>query len=92
MAGSVQVNRNLQGRSAALWPVQGAGGASVRERWSRVHARHAEHCKWDVAAKDLPTHSMVSRNGQLGVQQLVMRKGNDACHAVVLSRFDLNTN
>ena len=31
------------------------------------------------------------RNGLLGAQQLVRRKGDDACHADMLSSFDLDT-
>ena len=55
VAGAAQAERNLKGRPAALFPLQGASGASMRERWSSLHARYAEHCKWDAAGKDLPT-------------------------------------
>ena len=91
VAGAGQAERNLQGRPAALCPLQGACGASVRERWRSLHARYAEQCKWDAAAKDLPTEFLDSKNGLLGAQQLVRRKGDDACHADMLSSFDLDT-
>ena len=97
MAGAGQAERNLQGRPAALCPLQGARGASVRERgagymwWSSLHERYAEQCGWDAAAKDLLTEFLDSRQGLLRAQQLVTRKGDDACHADVLSGFDLNT-
>ena len=71
--------------------LQGASGASVWARWRSLHARYAEQCKWDAAAKDLSTEFLDSRNGLLGAQQLVARKGDDACHADMLSSFDLNT-
>ena len=45
VAGAGQAERNLKGRPAALWPLQGAGGASVRERWRSLHGRYAEQCK-----------------------------------------------
>ena len=90
-AGSGQAERNLKGRPAALCPQQRAGCASVRERWRSLHARYAEQCNWDAAVKDLPTEFPDGKNGVLGAQQLVRRKGDDACHAAVLSGFDLNT-
>ena len=71
--------------------MHGASGASMRERWSSLHARYAEECKWDAAAKDLPTEFRDSRNVVLGAQQLETRKGNDAFHADILSTFGLNT-
>ena len=90
MPGAGQAERNLKG-PAALYPLQGAGGASMRERWRSLHARYAEQCKWDAAAKDLPTDVLDSKNRLLGAQQLVRRKGDDACRADMLSGFDLNT-
>ena len=63
----------------------------MRERWSILHDRYAEECKRDAAAKDLPTEFLDSRNGVLGAQQIVKRKGDDASHADMLSRFHLNT-
>ena len=90
MAGAVQTERSLKRRPAALCPLHGASGASVRERWSSLHTRYAEQCKWDAAAKDLPTEFLDSKNGLLGAQQLVTRLGDDACHADMLSSFDLN--
>ena len=42
VAGAGQAARNLKGLPAVLCPVQGASGASVRERWSSLHARYAE--------------------------------------------------
>ena len=93
------VRRSL-GRSVRGWrwpsraQPEGAPGCalpSVRERWCSLHARHAEQCKWDAAAKDLPTEFLDSKNGLLGAQQLVRRKGDDACHADMLSSFDLDT-
>ena len=76
--------------SCAL-PSARACGAFVRERWHSLHARYAEQCKWDAAAKDPPTDFLDSKNGLLGAQQLVRRKGDDACHADMLSSFDLDT-
>ena len=90
VAGAGQAERNLKGCRAALCPLQGASGASVRERWRSLHARYAEQCKWDAAAKDLPTEFLDSKYGLLGAQQLVRRKGDDACHAGMLSSFDLD--
>ena len=84
MPGAGQAERNLKGRPAALCPLQGAGGASVRERWRSLHARYAEECKWDAAARDLPTEFLDSKNGLLVAQQLLRRKGDDACHADML--------
>ena len=69
-----QAERNLKGRPAALCPLQGAGGASVRERWRSLHARYAEQCKWDAAAKDLTTEFLDSKHGLLGAQQLVRKR------------------
>ena len=63
----------------------------MRERWRSLHARHAEQCKCGAAAKDLPTEFLDSKNGLLGAQQLVRRKGDDACPADLLSSFDLAT-
>ena len=63
----------------------------MRERWSNLHTRYAEQCKWDAAGKDLSTGFLDSKNGLLGMQQLVRRKGDDACHADMLFSFDLNT-
>ena len=91
MAGAGQAERNLKGRPSALFPLQGAGGASVRDRWRSLYTRYVEQCKWDAAAQDLPTEFLDSKNGLLGVQQLVRRKGDDACHADMLSSFDLDT-
>ena len=85
VAGASHAERNLKGRPAPLCPLQGAGGASVRERWRSLHARYADQCKWDAPAKDLPTEFLDSKNGLLGVQQLVRRTGDDACHADMLS-------
>ena len=45
-----------------------------------------------MQCKDLPTEFLDSKNGLLGAQQLVRRKGDDACHADMLSSFDLDTN
>ena len=47
----------------------------MRERWHSLHARSAEHCKWDAAAKDLPTEFLDSKNGLHGAQQLVREEG-----------------
>ena len=63
----------------------------MHERWSSLHAWYAEQCKWDAAAKDLPTEFQDNRNGMFGAQQLVTRQRNDACHADMLSSFNLNT-
>ena len=52
---------------------------------------HAEECKCDDAAKDLSTEFLDSKNGLLGAQELMPSKGEDACHADMLSSFDLNT-
>ena len=90
-AGQLEAERNLKGRPAALCPLQEPGGASVRERWRSLHARYAEKCKWDAAAKDLPTEFLDCKNGLLGALQLVRRKGDDACHADMLSSFHLDT-
>ena len=79
VAGAGQAERNLKGLPAALCPLQGARGASVRKRWGSLHARYAEQCKWDAAAKDLPKEFLDSNNWLLGAQQLVRRKGDDAC-------------
>ena len=89
MVGAGQAERNLKGRPAALCPLQGAGGASVRERWSNLHERYAELCKW---AAVLPTDFLDGRNGLLGAQQLVRSRGDDACHANMLCSIDLDTN
>ena len=89
-AGADQAERNLKGRPAALCPLQGAGGASVRERWRTLHARSVQ-CKGDAAAKDLLTEFLDSKNRLPGAQQLMRRKGDDACHADMLSSFDLDT-
>ena len=62
----------------------------VRERRNRLNARYAEQCKWDAAAKDLPTEFLDSKNGLLESQQLVRRRADDACRADMLSSFDLN--
>ena len=91
MADAGQAERNLKGRPATLCPLQGAGGASVRERWCSLHAQYAEQCKWDAASKHLPTEFLDRRNGLLGAQQLVRRKGEDACHADMLSSFGFDT-
>ena len=62
------------------------------ERWRSLHARYAEQCKWDAAVKGLQTEFLDSKNGLLGAQQLVRRrKGDEACHADMLSSFDLDT-
>ena len=60
--------RNLKGRPAALCPLQGASGASVRHRWSSLHTRYAEQCKWDASAKDLQTEVLDNRKALLGAQ------------------------
>ena len=73
VAGAGEAEHNLKGRPAALCPLQGASGACVRERWGSLHARYAERCNWDAAAKDLPTEFLESKNGLLGAQQLVSR-------------------
>ena len=97
VAGAGHAERNLKGSSTAICCLQGAGGASMRERWSSLHASYAGQCKWDaaleaaLAAKDLPTEFLDSKNGLLGAQQLVRRKGDDACHADMLSSFGLDT-
>ena len=59
-------------------------------RRSSLHERYTELCKWDAAVKELPKEFPDSRNGLLGAQQLT-RKRDDACHANMLSSFDLNT-
>ena len=91
VAGTGQAERNLKGRRAVLCPLQGASGGSVRERWSSLHAQYAEQCKWDAIGKDLPKEVLDSRNmySLLGAQQLETRKGDDACHAAMLSSFGL---
>ena len=43
-----QAERNLKGRPAALCPLPGASGASIRERWSSLHARYTGQFKCDV--------------------------------------------
>ena len=91
VAGAGQAECNLKGRLAALCPLQGAGGPTVRERWRSLHARYALQCKLDAAAKNLPTEFLDSKNGLLGAQQLVRRKGDDACHADMLSSFFVDT-
>ena len=91
VAGAGQAELNLKGRPAALCPLQGDGGASVRERWRSLHARYTKQCKWDAGAQDLPTEFLDSKNGLLGAQQLVRRKGDDACHADMLSSFYVDT-
>ena len=63
----------------------------MRARSNSLHERYKEHCKWDAAAKDLPTQFLDSGNGLLGAQQLVTRNRDDACHADMLSSFDLDT-
>ena len=42
VAGAGQAERHLKRRPAALCPLQGAGGASVRQRLRSLHARYAE--------------------------------------------------
>ena len=69
-----QAERNWKRRPGALCPLQWAGGASVRERWRSLHARYAEQCKWDAAAKDLTTEFLDSKHGLLGAQQLVRKR------------------
>ena len=91
VAGAGQAERNLKGRPAVLCSLQGAGGACVQERWRSLHARYAVQCKWGTAARDLPTEFLDSKNGLLGAQQLVRRKGDEVCHADMLSSFDLDT-
>ena len=56
-----------------------------------LHAQYAEQCNWDSAAEALLTDVRDSRNGLLGAQQIVRRKGDDACHANMLSSFDTIT-
>ena len=63
----------------------------MRPRQSKLHDRNAELGGWDGAAKDLPTGFLDSRKRLLGAQQLMSRKGEDSCHAGMLSGFDLNT-
>ena len=75
----------------ALYLLQRASGASVREQWSSLHARYAEQCKWEAAAKNVTTEFLDSRNGLLEAKPLITMKGDDACHADMLSSFDLNT-
>ena len=91
VAGARLGDCNLKGRPAMLCPLQGASGASVRELWRSLDTRYAELCKWDAAAKDLPTEFLDNKNGLLGVQQLVTRKGDATFHADMLSSFQLNT-
>ena len=94
VAGAGQAERNVkrppvkrQREEAALCPLQGVSGASVRERWSCLHERYAQKCKWDEATKDLPTEFLDSRSGLLGAQQLVKRKGDGASHADMLLKL-----
>ena len=55
MAGAGQAERSLRGRAPpALCALQGASGASVRERWSSLRKRYEEQCAWHAAAEDLP--------------------------------------
>ena len=63
----------------------------MHERCRNLQAWYAEQFKWDAAARDLPTECLDSKNGLLGAQQLVRRKRDDACHAAMLSSFDLDT-
>ena len=63
----------------------------MRERWRSLHARYVKQCKWDAAAKDLPTEILDSKIGLLGAQQLVRRKGDDEFHTDIPSSFDLDT-
>ena len=58
VAGAGKAERNLKGRPAALCPLQGACGASVRERWCSLHAQ-PPHTTF--------THSM--RSSATGTQQ-----------------------
>ena len=80
VSGAGQAERNLKGRPAALCPLQGAGGASVRERWRSLYARYAEQCKWDAAAKSLPTEFLDSKNGLLGAKHLYGRTCPTSTH------------
>ena len=91
VVGAGQAECNLKGCPPMLCPPQEASGALVWKRCSNLHEWCVELCKWDAAAKDLPTEFLDSRNGLLKAQRLVTRKGDDACHAEILSSFDLNT-
>ena len=85
---------NLQGPPTALCPLQGATGASVRERWSHIHERRScadgpqKRRNWA-----LPLQFLDSRMGLLRAQQLMTKKADDSCscHSDHLSGFDLNT-
>ena len=55
------------------------------------NALSSERCGSDAEAKDLPAELLDSRNRLLGAQQVVTRKRDDACHADLLSDFNLNT-
>ena len=46
-----------------------------------------KECGWDAATEDLPTDFLNSRQGLLRAQQLVTRKGDDACHDHASFRF-----
>ena len=86
--GAGQAELNLEGGPAVLCPLQGASGASVRARWSNLYQWYSELRNWEAAAKDLPTEFLDCRNGLLWAQQLVMRNGDDACHAGMPSGID----
>ena len=51
---------------------------------------HSEQCGLD-AATSAPAPEFLDMKGLLGAQQVMMREGDDSCHADLLSRFDLNT-
>ena len=91
VAGAGQAEVNLEGRPAALCPLQGVSGAALRARWAGVHERCADRCAWDADAKDLPKEFVESSKGLPGAQQLVTRSGDDSGFADALADFDLNT-
>ena len=65
-------------------------GASARKWWS-VSYEYAELCRWVEAARNLTPEFLISRKRLLEAQQPVTEKGDDSCHANMLSGFDLNT-
>lgn len=54
VAGAAQAERSLEGRPAAICPLQSSSDASVRARWSRLHERCAGPCGRDATAKHPP--------------------------------------
>ena len=67
-------------------PLCGSGGATF------THGKRSiANGTQQRILKDLPTEFLDSKNGMLGAHQLVRRKGDDTCHADMLSSFDLDT-